>query len=127
MTRPTAFLLVALVVGAEAAAVSPVQKVIELLEECKGKIVKDLKAEEAEMEEYSAFCDKELSEKGYAIKTADRAIADLKASVLDSEALKQELTAEIETLGTEMAAKDKELATVTSTRTTERTAFEAAE
>jgi len=48
------------------AAVSPVQKVVELLDECKAKVAKDLAAEASIMEEYTVFCDDELKAKGYA-------------------------------------------------------------
>jgi hypothetical protein len=51
-----------------------VQKVIELLEENKVKITNDLAAEEKEMTAYTEFCDKESSEKGYAIETATRTL-----------------------------------------------------
>jgi len=93
-----------------AQGVSPVQKVIALLDENKMKIAADLAAEEKEMAAYATFCDDELTEKGYAIKTATRSILDLKASIEDGEARTQELEAEVAQLGTEMAAKEKQLA-----------------
>merc|ERR1719230_599508 len=65
--------------------VSPVQKVIQLLEENKLKVTSDLAAEEKEMAEYAEFCDTESSEKGYAIQTADRKIADLNAKIEEAE------------------------------------------
>ena len=37
--------------------VSPVQKVVELLDELKAKVQGDLAAEETMMEEYSQYCD----------------------------------------------------------------------
>merc|ERR1719456_687194 len=102
-------LLLALVGFPTAAAVSPVQKVIELLEECKAKVEKDLAAEAAVMEEYSTFCDDELKEKGYAIETAKREMGDLSATIEDSKATVVEKTDEISTLGTTIAAKETEL------------------
>merc|ERR1719316_1203093 len=97
-------------------AVSPVQKVIELLEECKAKVEKDLAAEAAVMEEYTTFCDDELKEKGYAIQTAEREIGDLAATIEDSKATIVEKTDEIAELGTVIAAKEKELADATEVR-----------
>jgi len=125
MQRCLAVLL--LCFASPALAVSPVQKVIELLEECKAKIVKDLAAEEKAMEEYSTFCDDEATEKGYAIKTASRDITDLKAEVEDTEATISSLDAEIAAIGTEMAGKDKELYNVTAVRKAERATFEKTE
>merc|ERR1719460_2862720 len=88
---------------------SPIQKVIELLEENKAKIATDLAAEEKEMTEYADFCDKESSEKGYNIKTAVSKIEDLKG-VIESCTLKiPGYEDEVSTLGTEVASKNKDL------------------
>merc|ERR1719316_1637601 len=122
-------LFVALVLPALVAveSVSPVQKVIELLGECKAKVKKDLAAEATVMEEYTTFCDDELKEKGYAIETAGREIGDLMATIEDSKATITEKTDEIATLGTLIAAKEKELADATAVRKGENGEFVAAE
>merc|ERR1719267_118370 len=109
--------LVLLLVAESAQAVSPVQKVVELLDECKAKVQKDLDAEAKAMEEYTTFCDDELTAKGYAIKTAERSIADLTADVEDASAQIAEEADEITSLGTEIAAKDKELTKAHMVRT----------
>jgi len=107
--------------------VSPVQKVIELLGECKAKVAKDLAAEAAVMEEYTTFCDDELKEKGYAIQTAEREISDLMATIEDSKATIIEKSDEIATLGTVIAAKEKELADAQGVREGQNAEFVAAE
>merc|ERR1719160_1415848 len=107
--------------------VSPVQKVIELLGECKAKVEKDLAAEAAVMEEYTTFCDDELKEKGYAIQTAEREIGDLMATIEDSKATIVEKSDEISTLGTVIAAKEKELADAQGVREGQNAEFMAAE
>merc|ERR1719161_3423683 len=114
MRSPACLLL--LVAAASGAGVSPVQKVIELLEENKGKVAADLASEEKEMVEYSNFCDDELTAKGYAIKDATKAIAALEAAITEGEA-------EVSKLGTEMAAKEKELGEATAVRTAAHAAF----
>merc|ERR1719377_333647 len=96
--------VLALLVGT-ASAVSPVQKVVELLDECKAKVQKDLDAEAKAMEEYTAFCDDELKDKGYAIETAASSIGDLSATIEDATAQVGVLSDEIATLGTTIAAK----------------------
>merc|ERR1719359_220139 len=106
--------LLVLLVAAD--AVSPVMKVVELLDECKAKVQKDLDAEAAAMEEYTAFCDDELKDKGYAIETAARAIGDLTATKENANAPIAELTDEIATLGTTIAGKSGELAKATEVR-----------
>merc|ERR1719421_907512 len=107
--------------------VSPVQKVVELLEDCKGKVAKDLAAEAEVMEEYTTFCDDELKEKGYAIETATREIGELEAAIEDSKATVLAQSDEIATLGTEAAAKSKELYDATEVRKAKKADFEAAE
>jgi hypothetical protein len=104
-----------------------VQKVVELLDECKAKVQKDLDAEAAAMGEYTTFCDDELKDKGYAIETAGRAIGDLTATKENAAALIAELTDEIATLGTTIAAKSGELASATGVRKTGNADFQAAE
>merc|ERR1719355_311307 len=110
-----------------AAAVSPVQKVVELLEDCKGKVAKDLAAEAAVMEEYTTFCDDELKAMGYAIETATREIADLEATIADGSATSMAMADEISTLGTEAAAKNKELYDATEVRKAKNAEFSASE
>jgi DNA repair exonuclease SbcCD ATPase subunit len=110
-----------------AESVSPVQKVIELLGECKAKVEKDLAAEAKVMEEYVTFCDDELKEKGYAIETATRSIEDLKATIEDSKATIVEKTDEIGELGNLIAAKEKELSDATAVRQGKNDEFVAAE
>jgi len=110
-----------------AAAGSAIAKVVELLDECKAKVQKDLDAEAKAMEEYAAFCDDELKDKGYAIETAGREIGDLTATVDSSTANIGELSDEIATLGTTIAAKSKELADATKVREAEAADFQTAE
>merc|ERR1719333_1500891 len=99
------FILLACVGLTVATEVSPVQKVLELLDECKAKVAKDLAAETKVMEEYTTFCDDELKEKGYAIETAKREIGDLTATIEDSKATIAMKTDEITELGPIIAAK----------------------
>ena len=50
---------------------SPVQKAVELLEDCNAKVQKDLDAEGKAMEVYTTSCDDTMKDKAYAIKTAE--------------------------------------------------------
>merc|ERR1719327_490753 len=61
------------------------------------------------MAAYAEFCDKESSEKGYAIKTAERKIADLEATIEDCNTKIPALQDEVATLGSEVAGKNKQL------------------
>jgi len=107
--------------------VSPVQKVIELLDELKAKVQKDFDAEAAAMEEFNSWCDSEVSEKGYAIKTAAREIGDHKATIQDAESTISAKEAEIGELGTLISTKEGELKEAGETYKGEEKVFKAGE
>merc|ERR1719156_291360 len=119
--------VIVLALIATAGAVSPVQKVIELLDDCKGKVAKDLAAEASVMEEYTTFCDDESKEKGYAIETSSREIGELGATIEDAKATVLAKTDEMSELGSLLGAKDKELADATGVRSAKKEEFVAAE
>ena len=64
--------------------VSPVQKVIELLDDLSGKVKGDLQKEGYLMDEYTKWCDSESNEKEDAIAEAGRTIDELKATIEES-------------------------------------------
>jgi chromosome segregation ATPase len=110
-----------------ATTVSPVQKVVELLGELKTKVANDLKAEASAMEEYTEYCDDEITNKGFAIKTASSKIEEYQAIIEESTGKITEFTAAIEEGGATLAAKDAELKEATDVRESEHKDFEAAE
>jgi hypothetical protein len=79
------------------------------------------------MEEYTAFCDDEAKEKGYAIETASREIGELGATIEDAKATIIAKADEIGELGSLLGAKDKELADATGVRSAKNAEFVAAE
>jgi len=109
------------------AAVSPVQKVIELCDELKGKVQGDLATEEKLMSEYTAYCDSESNAKEDAITSGKRTIGDLQAAISEASASIQSLTSETEELAAKIAAADKDLKEATGVRTSEHKDFSAAE
>ena len=120
-------MLVLLAVATQAAEVSPVQKVVELLENLKAKCVKDLAAEAKEMEAFNEYCDEEASNKKYALKTAAREQANLEAAIQDGEATMSSLSEQISELGSAIAAKEAESADAAKLRAEEAGAFKATE
>jgi len=114
-------------VGALAVHVSPVQKVIELLDELKGKVSGDLAAEETMMEEYTKWCDEEENDKEDAITSNKRTVGDLNAVITDSNARIGELSSEIEELAGKIASADADLKEATSVRDEEHGSFSATE
>jgi len=107
--------------------VSPVQKVIELLDDLKAKVQGDLAKEEVLMGEYTKWCDSEANEKEDAITSAARTISELQATIEESSGSIAALTAEIEELAGKISASEADLANATSIRTSEKAAFEATE
>merc|ERR1719161_1458308 len=79
------------------------------------------------MAEYSEFCDDESSEKGYAIKTAIRKMDDLKAVIEDCSTKIPAYEDEVSTLGSEVAAKTKQLYEATEVRKGQKGDFEKVE
>jgi chromosome segregation ATPase len=110
-----------------ASAGSPVQKVVELLGECKAKVLADVKEETAAMKEYTAYCDNEAKEKGYAIETATGEIEGLQATIESSTATVATSDDEISTLGTVISNKEKELSDASAVRKEEHDNFVASE
>jgi chromosome segregation ATPase len=107
--------------------VSPVAKVIELLDELTGKVKADLAAEETMMEEYSTWCDKESNEKEDAITSHKRTIGDLESEIADATARISELGTEVEELAGKISGAETDLAEATKLREEEKAAFSASE
>jgi chromosome segregation ATPase len=107
--------------------VSPVQKVIELLDDLKAKVQGDLAKEELLMGEYTKWCDSEANEKEDAITSAARTMSELQATIEESSGSISALTAEIEELAGKISASEADLAKATEIRTSEKSAFEATE
>jgi len=110
-----------------ALAVSPVQKVIQLLDELKGKVESDLANEEKLMEEYTTWCDEEANTKEDAITSSKRTIGDLEATIEDAKATIIELTSSIDELTTTISSSETDLDKATSLRDKEFDDFKASE
>merc|ERR1719353_550145 len=123
MARLVFFLFAAV----SATKVSPVAKVIELLDELTGKVKGDLAAEETMMEEYSTWCDKEDNEKTDAITSHKRTIGDLEAEIQDASARISELGTEVEGLAGKISEAESELSEATKLREEEKASFSASE
>jgi len=110
-----------------ATKVSPVAKVIELLDELTGKVKGDLAAEETMMEEYTKWCDSESNEKEDAITSHKRTIGDLEAEIADATARISELGTEVEELAGKISGAESELSEATKLREEEKATFAASE
>jgi len=123
-----AFLLVWLVNSATSNTdVSPVQKVVQLLDELKGKVAADLSNEEKMMEEYTMWCDSEANAKEDSITSTTRTIGDLQATIEDETASISSLTTEIEELAAKISTNDADLIKAKEIRKTDNTDLLSAE
>lgn len=125
--KRAAVCLLGLSAGVSAASSSPVDKVIQLLAQLKVKVQDDLQKEGAAMKEYSDFCDDEITEKGFNIKTAGADIERFQAVIEESSSKIEEFTASIAAAGAESAKKSGELAKARDVRAAENADFKAAE
>jgi len=107
--------------------VSPVAKVIELLDELTAKVNGDLAAEETMMEEYTKWCDSESNEKEDAITSNKRTVGDLEAEIADASARISELSTEVEELAGKISSAETELSDATKLREEEKATFDGSE
>merc|ERR1719478_1912923 len=110
MACPLILAALLLLAEADAAKVSPVQKVIQLIDDMAGKVTKEMNEGVATFEEYAKFCDDEATEKGYAIKDSKEAIEELTATVVDSKATVDTEAATVSDLTTKISDTEGELA-----------------
>merc|ERR1719231_767156 len=113
--------------SATSAQASPVQKVIELLDDLKGKVEADLANEAKLMDEYSQWCDEEQNAKEDAITSSKRTIKDLTATIEDAKASITTLTSTIDELTQKISTSERDLNEATGIRNKERSDFTAAE
>jgi hypothetical protein len=110
-----------------AAAVSPVQKVVQLLGQLQTQVAADLAAEKKQFQDYASYCDDEITQKGFAIKTATSKISEYSAVIEESTGKIQGYNQALEQAGADVAKKEDELQSATSVRNAEKKAFQAAD
>jgi len=115
-----------LVLGHSAAA-DVLGKVFELLEDLRGKVVKDGEEEAKAYKEFFAWCDDAAANKGFEIKTATGQKAKLEAVIGKSAATVEEASSKIEELAGSIAKGEADLAEATGIREKENSEFVAAE
>jgi chromosome segregation ATPase len=86
-----------------------IAKVVEMLQNEKGKIIEDLKEERSNMDEYFDYCDTEKSDKQYAIKQATSKIEDFAATIEQATGQIEEFNEEIMELSSDIADRQGEL------------------
>merc|ERR1719478_1101623 len=118
-----ALFLVACPAVATQAKVSPVQKVIQLIDDMHAKVTKEAAEESKVFEEYAKFCDDEATAKEYAIKDSKEAIEELTATITDSKAIIESEDSKVGDLATKISDTESELSNAISVRNKEHDEF----
>jgi len=105
------------------AAVSPIEKTIELLESLQAKIVKEGETEAKLYEEFTSYCNDESKETQFEIKTAKSDVERAEAAIADETAKIGVAETKIEELSTSIATAEKDLASATEIREKENADF----
>merc|ERR1719335_2038526 len=116
-------LMLASPAAASRARVSPVQKVIQLIDDMAAKVTKEAAEESKVFEEYAKFCDDEATAKEYAIKDSKEAIEEFTATITDSKAIIETEDSKVSDLATKISDTEGELSSSVSLRNKEHDAF----
>jgi hypothetical protein len=119
---PLTFLLLA-----SAVAANPIAKVIEMLSELEGKILKDGEVEEKAFKEYFEWCDDAAKEKGFEVKTASSKKAKLEATIKKAVSDIDDYEELIKAKAADISTDEKDLEDATAIRKKENEDFVAAE
>jgi len=125
MARLAFFLL--FVTLAESSTVSPVQKVIQLIEDMEGKVKRDQEAASTAFQDSAKNCDDVSVKKGYAIKDSKSDIESLSATVEDESAKISAYGETIEEVSSQISSSEQELSKAISVRDGELADFKKVE
>jgi hypothetical protein len=130
MARATAIIALAFVglsaVG-NAADVDPIAKVMQLLSDLEGKVIKEGEVAQKEYSEYAEWCSDKYKDLSYEIKTGKTAVAGLEATIAKEASTIDALTTKIEELVASVASEEADLKAATDIRAEEASSFAAEE
>jgi len=116
-------LVLSLILGALASEVTPVQKVIQLLDGMKAKGTKEMQEEQAQYAKYERFCEDTLIDKQRSIAKASEKIEILEAEIQKSISQAERLTTEIAEHSADIASTKEEQEKALAVRKEERADF----
>eukprot|EP00747_Dinoflagellata_sp_TGD_P159489 gnl/TRDRNA2_/TRDRNA2_177898_c0_seq2.p1 gnl/TRDRNA2_/TRDRNA2_177898_c0~~gnl/TRDRNA2_/TRDRNA2_177898_c0_seq2.p1 ORF type:complete len:701 (-),score=244.96 gnl/TRDRNA2_/TRDRNA2_177898_c0_seq2:162-2168(-) len=121
------FALLAVSAQASADQMSPVGKVLSMIDEMETKLIKEGEEEQKIYNEFSEYCEDTSRELQYEIKSATAEVDELKATIEKETATMTSLATEIDELAASVAEDEKELADGTAIRKSEAADFAAEE
>jgi len=115
------------ILSAQAAEVTPIEKVISMIGELETKILGEGKDAQKVYDEFSEFCEDRSKQLSFEIKTGKAEVKDLEAVIEKETATAESLSAKIEELSGAIAVDEADLKAATDIRTKEASAFAAEE
>ena len=109
------------------ADVTPVEKVINMVEELQAKVSAEGKAEATTYDAFGCFCKSKTDEKTKAISEEEQTVSDLASEIKKLSAKRDQLDQDIQDLTEEIADHEHFLATAEGIRKQERAVFEASD
>merc|ERR1719158_1087795 len=109
---------------ADAAKVTPMDKVIKLLNDLSAKVTAEGAKEAAQYDKFACFCKEQADEKLYSIEKSDAKIKDLKAEIKELDTAIAELNSEISDLSKQISKLESEIETKTKKREKEHAEYE---
>jgi len=111
----------------QASNADPIEKVLQMLSDLQGKIVREGTDAQKVYDEFAEFCEDRSRNLGFEIKTGKAEVNDLNAAIQNEAAKSESLNAKIEELSAAIATDDADLASATEIRSKEKAAFQAEE
>jgi DNA repair exonuclease SbcCD ATPase subunit len=109
------------------ADVTPVEKVINMVEELQAKVSEEGKAEATTYDAFACFCKSKTDEKTKAISEEEQTVSDLASEIKKLSAKRDQLDQDIQDLTEEIADHEHFLATAEGIRKEERAVFQASD
>merc|ERR1719375_1323777 len=122
-----ALLMVSALPAALANEATPIEKVLQMLSDLQGKIIREGNDAQKVYDEFAEFCEDRSKNLGFEIKTGKAGVKDLEAAIAKEAATAESLNAKIEELSSAIATDEQDLKAATDIREKEQAAFEAEE
>jgi hypothetical protein len=105
---------------------TPVQKVVQMVQELQNKVSAEGKAEAATYDKFACFCKSKTDEKTKSIAAGEQAVDDATTEINTLNADRDQLDEDIQTSTTEIAGYEAQVKAATDMRNQEKATFEAA-
>jgi len=122
--KACSFALLCLLVAAQGAQVTPMEKVITLLKDLSTKVAAEGKKEAAQYDKFACFCKEQADEKLYGIEKSDAKIKDLKAEIDELDTSISKLNGEISDLSKSISSLEGEIKRKTDKRDKEHAEYQ---